>query len=331
MPTLKTTRIPHTDLEVSRLAYGGVRFAASDQKQVTTEEIRTGIEIVDAALEQGITFFDHADVYGYYGNGNGYGKSEEVFSAVWEAIPDARERMVLQSKCGILLPEDGGTTQYDFSYDHIVSAVAGSLRRLEVERLDILLFHRPDPLVEPDEVARAVAYLKAQGMIRYLGVSNHNVGQIALLQKSLDEPLVANQLQLSLLHHGLISDGVMVNTRGTPQAQSLFGLLDYCRLHGLQIQAWSPVAGGRLGNPAADAPASVHDSKQLMAELAAQKGCPEDAIALAWLLHHPAEIVPIIGTSRVDRLQASCEADRVELSREEWYRLLAAIRGKNVP
>lgn len=324
MPTLKTTRIPRTDLEVTRLAYGGVRFAAWDRKPVTAEEVRRGVEIVDVALEQGITLFDHADVYGY-------GKCEEVFSAVWEAIPDARERMVLQSKCGIRLPEDGRPTEYDFSYEHITSAVEGSLRRLGVEQLDLLLLHRPDALVEPDEVARAVASLKDRGMIRYLGVSNHNSGQIALLQNSLDEPLVANQLELSLLHHGLISDGLVVNTSGTPQAHSISGLLDYCRLHGLQVQAWSPAAGGRIGTPREDAPASVHETKRLVAELATQKGCPEDAVMLAWLLRHPAEIVPIIGTSRVDRLRDSCEADRVELSREEWYRLLAAARGKNVP
>ena len=324
MPTLKTTRIPRTDLEVSRLAYGGVRFAAWDHNPITAEEIRKGVEIVDVALEQGITLFDHADVYGY-------GKCEEVFSAVWEAIPDARERMVLQSKCGIRMPEDGRPTEYDFSYERITSAVEGSLRRLGVEQLDLLLLHRPDALVEPDEVARAVASLKDRGMIRYLGVSNHNAGQIALLQSSLDEPLVANQLALSLLHHGLISDGLTVNTSGTPQAQSVSGLLDYCRLHGLQVQAWSPAAGGRIGTPREDAPASVHDTKRLVAELAARKGCPEDAVVLAWLLRHPAEIVPIIGTSRVDRLRASCEADRVELSREEWYRLLAAARGMNVP
>ena len=325
MSGLRTTRIPHTDLEVSRLAYGGVQFAAWDRNPITAEEIRKGVELVDVALEQGITLFDHADIYGH-------GKCEEVFSAVWEAIPDARERMVLQSKCGIRRPgDDKSITHYDFSYEHITSAVEGSLKRLKVERLDVLLLHRPDALVEPDEVARAVAHLKTQGMIRYLGVSNHNIGQIALLQRSLAEPLVANQLELSLLHHGLISDGLIVNTPGTPQAQSLSGLLDYCRLHGLQIQAWSPAAKGRLGSPLGDAPRSVHDTKRLVMELAARKGCPEDAIVLAWLLHHPAEIVPIIGTSRPDRLRASCEADRVELSREEWYRLLAAACGRSVP
>ena len=229
MSGLRTTRIPHTDLEVSRLAYGGVQFAAWDRNPITAEEIRKGIELVDVALEQGITLFDHADIYGH-------GKCEEVFSAVWEAIPGARERMVLQSKCGIRRPEDDKSiTHYDFSYEHITSAVEGSLKRLKVERLDVLLLHRPDALVEPDEVARAVAHLKTQGMIRYLGVSNHNIGQIALLQRSLAEPLVANQLELSLLHHGLISDGLIVNTPGTPQAQSLSGLLDYSRLHGLQI------------------------------------------------------------------------------------------------
>ena len=324
MATLTSTRIPHTDLEVSRLAYGGVRFAAWDRSPVTADEIRSGVEIVDVALEQGITFFDHADIYAY-------GKCEEVFSAVWEAIPDARERMVLQSKCGIRLLEDGEPTRYDFSYERITSSVEGSLRRLKVEQLDVLLLHRPDALVEPDEVARAFAHLKTEGMVRHFGVSNHNVGQIALLQNSLDEPLVANQLELSLLHHGLISDGLIVNTPGVPQSQSISGLLDYCRLHGLQVQAWSPAAQGRIVSPRDDATAEVLEAKRLVAELAEQKGCPEDAVVLAWLLHHPADIVPIVGTSRADRLRDSCVADGVELTDDEWYRLLAAARGVNVP
>jgi predicted oxidoreductase len=321
MSPITKVRIPQTELDVSRLAYGTTSLATWDLSPVTPKEIRKGIQIVEAALENGITFFDHADIYAY-------GKCEEVFSAVWEAIPDAREQMVLQSKCGIRLFEGGEETRYDFSYERIVSSAEGSLRRLKVEQLDLLLLHRPDPLVEPDEVARAFALLKTRGMVRHFGVSNHSASQIALLQGSLDEPLVANQLKLSLLHNSLISDGLSINQTGVAQSPGVSGLLDYCRLHGLQVQAWSPAAQGHIVSPPDDAPDTTLEAKRLVGEIAAKKGCPEDAIALAWLLHHPANIMPIIGTSRPARLESSVAADSVELTNDEWARLLSAARGK---
>lgn len=321
MSTITKVRIPHTELDVSRLSYGTASLASWDLSPVTPEEIRKGIQIIEAALENGITFFDHADIYAY-------GKCEEVFSAVWEAIPDAREQMVLQSKCGIRFLEGGEETRYDFSYERIVSSVEGSLRRLKVEQLDLLLLHRPDPLVEPDEVARAFALLKSRGMVRHFGVSNQSASQIALLQGSLDEPLVANQLKLSLLHHGLISDGLSVNQTGIAEATGVSGLLDYCRLHGLQIQAWSPAAQGHIVNPPDDAPDTTLETNRLVKDIAAKKGYPEEAIVLAWLLHHPAEIMPIIGTSRPTRLESSVAADKVVLTNDEWSRMLSAARGQ---
>ncbi|MDX1605849.1 MAG: aldo/keto reductase, partial [Candidatus Competibacterales bacterium] len=234
-------------------------------------------------------------------------------------------RIVLQSKVGIRFADDppGSPLRYDFSHDHIVGAVDGILERLQVESLDLLLLHRPDPLAEPDEVARAFSALARQGKVRYFGVSNHNASQIALLQRSVEQPLVVNQLELNPLHAHLIDDGVMVN-RIDGRHAAASGILDHCRLEGILIQAWSALAGGRLARPEELAAAVV-------AALAADHQVSAEAIVLAWLLRHPAGIQPLIGTLNPARIAACCAADRVELSREDWYRLYTAARGEVLP
>jgi len=282
------------------------------------------VRAVITAYEQGITLFDHADIYAR-------GKSEEAFAAAWNVIP--RDKIVLQSKCGIRfpgVPNPDDPQRYDFSYEHIIASVEGSLRRLRTDYLDILLLHRPDALVEPEEVARALDELHASGKVRYFGVSNHNVAQIALLQASLTQPLIANQVQLSLLHHYLISEGVVVNVENKPEALAS-GILDYCRLHGILIQAWGPVANGQVLNPPADAAPRVKNTAALVAQMAQRHGTTPEAIALAWLLRHPAGIQPIIGTTKPERIVASCQADAVTLTREEWYVLFNAGRGEPLP
>jgi predicted oxidoreductase len=208
--------------------------------------------------------------------------------------------------------------------------VEGSLRRLNTDRLDVLLLHRPDALVEPEEVAGAFVELRQSGKVRYFGVSNHTAAQIALLQRHLDQPLVINQVELNILHAHLIDDGVSANQEGTRYAGAA-GMLDYCRLHDVMIQAWSPVAKGKLVNPPARADQRIRKTAALVTELARAKGTSKEAIALAWLLKHPARIQPIVGTTKLDRLIASCRADTLSLSREEWYALFAAGRGASVP
>jgi predicted oxidoreductase len=244
-----------------------------------------------------------------------------------------RDQVVLQSKCGIRFggqPNPADPHRFDFSYEHIIASTEGILRRLDTDYLDILLLHRPDALVEPEEVARAFTELQDAGKVRYFGVSNHNVGQMALLQKYVTQPLVVNQLEINLLHSYLINDGILVNQTANTYAGAT-GILDYCRLHGILVQAWAPVAGGQLFNPAADAPAHIHNTAQLVAEMASAKETSKEAIVLAWLLRHPAGIQPVVGTTKPERVKASCLADGISLSREEWYALFIAGRGEALP
>ncbi len=324
---MRTYRIPQTTTDVSRIAYGCMNIGGSwDRSPLTDAEISRASRAVHAALEGGITLFDHADIYCR-------GKSEEVFGAVLRSSPGLRAKMVLQSKCGIRVagdPVPGLPGRYDFSAGHILASVEGSLRRLGTETLDVLLLHRPDPLVEPEEVARAFDALHRSGKVRSFGVSNHTAGQIELLRSAVDQPLVINQVELSLLHHHLVNEGVIAdrNEAGSPRAE---GTLDYCRLHNILIQAWAPVAGGQLFDPAPDAEGRVRAASELVAAMAAEKGTSSEAVALAWLLRHPAHIQPIIGTTQPGRIAASCLADGVELSREEWYALFTAGRGAKVP
>ncbi len=324
---MNTYPLAHTSLHVSRLAYGCMHLGGSwNANPPTSEEKNKAALLIETALEQGINFFDHADIYTR-------GKSETVFGEILAASPGLRETIILQSKCGIRFPDTptpGAPGRYDFSYAHILLSVEDSLTRLQTDYLDILLLHRPDPLVDPLEVARAFDELHKSGKVRYFGVSNHTAGQIALLQKYVHQPLIANQVELNLLHSGLITEGILANQDGVTYTAAL-GTLDYCRLHGIMIQAWAPVAGGNLIAPGPNADAAAQRVAPLIARLAEEKGTTREAVALAWLLRHPAGIQPVVGTTNRDRLIASCAADSVTLSREEWYALLVAARGKPVP
>lgn len=315
---MKTMRLGTTPLEVSCIALGCMRLS---------QDRREALASIRAALDQGINFFDHADIYGR-------GQREESFSAIWEESPGLRGRIFLQSKCGIRPDWDLnplGAKRYDFSAAHILAAVEGSLRRLKTDYLDVLLLHRPDALVEPEEVARAFDQLHSQGKVRYFGVSNHTAAQMQLLQRWVRQPLVADQLQLSLVHTQLIDEGIDMN-RDVAGANSSEGTLEYCRLHDITIQAWSPLAGGLLGSRAPSPPdVRLASAAAKVAEIAAAKGVSAEAVLIAWLLRHPARIQPIIGTMNPQRIAAACQADGIELSREEWYVLYIAGRGRDIP
>jgi predicted oxidoreductase len=324
---MKAFKLAQTNLEVSRIVLGCMGLSNRwDTSPYTPEEVRHAIQLVEIAVAQGINFFDHADIYAR-------GKSEQVFGEVLKAIPGLRERVVIQTKCGIRFPgtpQGGEPGRYDFSYDHIVTSVDGSLKRLGIDQIDVLLLHRPDPLMEPDEVARAFDAVHRAGKVRYFGVSNFSASQMALLQKSLGHPLVVNQLEISLLHHHLINEGVGVNQTGYTYGGTT-GTLDYCRLHDIRIQAWTPVARGRIFDPPSDAPAYVIETANLIADLARELNTSREAIALGWLLRHPAGIQPVIGTTKIERLLDSCKVDTVTLTREAWYALFTAARGNAVP
>ncbi|MDJ0918730.1 MAG: aldo/keto reductase [Woeseiaceae bacterium] len=304
---------------VSRIAYGCMNLGQLDA-------VEDRERLIDTALAAGINFYDHADIYGA-------GYCETVFGELLKRNPAWRDHMLIQSKCGIRFAGDtygdSAPSRYDFSFEHIMRSVDGILERLQIEQLDILLLHRPDLLMEPDEVARAFDALSSSGKVKDFGVSNFDGRQIELLQRSLDQDLIVNQVEVSLLHAELIAEGARVNTgQGFAPAS---GTLDYCRLNNISIQAWSPVAGGRLFGPAADAPQHIHDASALVYELADRYATNASAILLAWLLRHPAGIQPVLGTTNPERLRQSTEADGIELSREDWYGLLERAQGRSVP
>jgi len=315
---MRTQTYPGTSLVASRLAFGCMRFP-TDRSAV--------IKAVRTALDQGINFFDHADVYQA-------GRCEEAFSVMWSEVPGLRDQIILQSKCGIRRgePTPQSPTRYDFSYEHIIEAVHGSLKRLQTDHLDILLLHRPDPLVEPEEVARAFNELHAAGKIRYFGLSNHTGSQIDLLKTAVAQPLIANQLEISVWHPTLLNSGVIFNQDLPLHPVRGEGTLEYCRTHKITVQAWGPLAAGRLtGKPLDQADERTVKAAAVVQEMARARGVSPDAILLAWLLKHPAKIQPIIGSMNPQRIKESCQADSIELTREEWYTLFGAGRGSPMP
>lgn len=321
--------LPHTDLQVSRLIAGCMGLGGGwDRTTVINAAIeKQGRDFVDTAFELGINFFDHANIYAR-------GRAEEVFGRLFKQTPSLRERMVLQSKVGIRWEDDpAGTPQrFDFSYEHIVEAVDAILQRLNTTHLDILLLHRPDPLMEGEEVARAFARLKKEGKVRYFGVSNQNRSTMAYLQHFLPDPLIANQLEMNLMHSGFAEATISFNQAAPGYPDGWEGVVEYCRLKGVSLQAWSPLARGLLtGGDLSDVGPAVVKTAALVQELADAYAVSAEAIVLAWLLRHPAGIMPVLGTSRGDRLRACAESVKVKLTRDEWCRLFEAARGAKMP
>ena len=282
---------------------------------------------VDAALEAGITLFDHADIYRR-------GKSEAVFGEVLAATPGLRERIRLQTKCGIRLNERGLETHYDLSRDAIIERVNGSLERLRTDYVDVLLLHRPDPLMDPAEVAAAVGKLMAEGKVRALGVSNMSGEQIAFLQDSLETPVVANQLEMSLLKRAWLESTVLVNHPEAADYSFPHGTIEYCARQGITLQAYGALARGHYtGNPPERPTPAEAATAALLADMARDKGTTSEAVLLGWLMRHPAGIAPVIGTANPDRIRACAGAARVAetMTRAEWYKLWVTARGSNIP
>ena len=319
--------LAHTNLRVSRLAYGTWHMGGTWDKTAPTSELKErAYRLVATAVDAGINHIDLADIYTL-------GKSDEVVGYAFKQDPSLRDKVILQEKCGIIIgsdPEYGPPGRYDFSAEHLIKTVERSLTRLGTDRVEILTLHRPDLLVDYEEVAQAIQRLYHGGKFLHLGVSNHTAAQIELLKRYVHQPIVLNQLQISLRHHHLISDGVLANMTGFANTNTA-GLLDYCRLNDILVQAWSPNAGGKVFTSDNLGGDGEHGLAQKIGEIARKHDTTEDAIALAWLLRHPMGIQPILGTLNGDRIKNSVPADRVELSRKEWYALLEAARGEPVP
>jgi len=306
---MKLFRLPGTELTASSVVAGMMRI-----KDLTDAEI---VELVGAAGAAGITMFDHADIYGGQNH-----FCESRFGQALKLTSSQREAIILQTKCGIV-PRPG-QPYYDFSHDHIIAQVEGSLKALQTDYIDILLLHRPDTLVEPAEVAQAFDELQAAGKVRYFGVSNHTPGQIELLRRYVRQPLVANQVQLSLTHSPLIAQGIAANMAADAQSVSRdLGLLDYARLHDITLQAWSPFQSGFftgvfLGDP------KYATLGALLDKLAATYHVTPMGLATAWIIRHPANIQVVTGTTKPARLAEAAAGSDVVLTRADWYELFKA-------
>lgn len=305
---MKYIKVPNTDMNASEISLGCMRIPS-----MTNQEIST---LVHTALDEGINFFDHADVYGG-------GKSEAKFAEAIGMNPSLREKMILQTKCGIR------KGSFDFSKEHILEAVDGSLKRLRTDYLDVLLLHRPDALVEPEEVAEAFTILETSGKVKYFGVSNQNPMQIELLCKFVKQKIHFNQLQLSITNTGMIDAGINVNMQIDRSINRDGSILDYCRLKDIIVQPWSPFQYGFFEGVFLDNP-KFPELNQTINAIAADKGVTNTAIAIAWLLRHPAHMQPILGTTNPQRVKDSCQASGITLTREEWYQIYLAA-GNQLP
>jgi predicted oxidoreductase len=325
---MKIMPLQRRNISTSRLILGCMGFGGGwDQTPITDEHILKAERAIDAALATGITMFDHADIYTK-------GKAETVFGKILKERPDLREKIVIQSKCGIRFPDGDIPNRYDFSKEHILKSVDGILERLGIEYLDILLLHRPDPLVEPEEVAEAFDILKTAGKVRNFGVSNMSAAQIRLLQAYCNDPLIVNQLELSLNRIDFLEQGVFTNQKAGTDINFSEGLLEFSRLENIQVQAWAPLAYGKYSGRELDNPSeSVLKTKQLVQKLAEEKETTSEAIVLGWLMRHPAIIQPVIGTTNPERIQNCGDAVRQSeiMTREEWYSLYVASRGGMMP
>jgi predicted oxidoreductase len=309
---MKTYSVPHSSLSVSSIVLGLMRIADKSDAEIR--------ELFDTAVEAGVTMVDHADIYG--------GERHRCEARFGEAVtlsPADRERIQIQSKVGIR------ERFFDFSAEHILRSVDESLAALRTDYLDVLLLHRPDTLMEPEEVASAFDRLHAAGKVRNFGVSNHTPGQIELLKTAVKQPLLFNQVQLSIVHASLVAQGVAANMRDLDQSASRdVGLLDYSRLKGMTLQAWSPVqAGFRMGVFVGDRD-RYGELNDVMDELAAKYGITPTGVAIAWITRHPANIQVVLGTTQPGRVRECVAGAGVELTRQEWYRLFLAA-GNTLP
>ncbi|WP_438494858.1 aldo/keto reductase [Paenibacillus sp. IHBB 3054] len=303
---VKKIKAGNSQLEVAQISLGCMRIADLSPQEADVH--------IHSALEAGIDFFDHADIYAA-------GKAEEVFGDVLAASPGMRDQLMIQTKCGI---RQGF---FDFSKEHIVQSVENSLKRLKTDYVDVLLLHRPDTLMEPEEVAEAFDFLEQKGMVKHFGISNLNPLQIELLKKNVKQPLLFNQLQLSIMVSGMIDAGFNVNMTNSGSVVHDGGILEYSRLHDLTIQPWSPFQYGFfegvfLGNE------KFPELNEVIGRLAAEKEVADTAIAIAWLLRHPANMQPIVGTTNTQRLLDISKASDITLTRQEWYEIYRAAGNK---
>lgn len=297
-----------SDLEVPAVAVGCMRIADMPQKDVEA--------LISWCLDHGLTFFDHADIYGR-------GRSEEVFGAALASLGIDRSELILQSKCGIVPGK-----RYDFSREHIVSSVDGILKRLQTEYLDVLVLHRPDALMEPDEVASAFDELRRTGKVRHFGVSNMKPSQIELLRRSVPERILCDQLQFSLTDSNMVAQGLEVNLTWPGSCDRDGSVLDWCRMNDVTIQTWSPFQHGFFEGSFIGDRANYPELNDVLDRVAKAHRITPTGVAAAWVLRHPAKMQLVTGTTKIARLEEILAGAGVRLTREEWYELYLAAGHK---
>ena len=303
---MKKINLGNSSLQVPNIAVGCMRINSIDSQKAEA--------FVQKSLELGANFFDHADVYGG-------GECERIFADAIHMSPQVRENIILQSKCGIR------PGMFDFSKEHILTSVDGILKRLKTDYLDVLLLHRPDALVEPEEVAAAFEELETSGKVRHFGVSNQKPMQIMLLQKFVKQPIIANQLQLSITNATMIGNGLEVNMLTDNAIDRDGSILDYCRVHDITIQPWSPFQYGFFEGVFLDNDKFPELNKTIN-QIAEKYHVTNTTIAIAWLLRHPANMQPVIGTMNQNRLEEICKASDIYLTKEEWYQIYISTGNK---
>ena len=308
---MKNIDIVNGSQNVSTIIQGCMRMPNLTKEEAT--------RVIRTAFDCGINFFDHATCYGN-------GEAEIRFGEAFPLTGIRREDILIQSKCGLCFDRN----EFDWTKENILSSVNDSLRRLQIDYLDTLLLHRPDVLFEPEEVAEAFDELQKSGKVRYFGVSNLMPMQIELLKKYVKQPLIINQLQLSLEQSQLIDQALYMNNKTTDFSINRDGsALDYCRLHDITIQAWSPLQFGMFGGSFIDHP-DFPELNKALAEIAERENVTKASVAIAWILRHPAKMQVIIGSMNPEHIKEACTAPEVKLSHHDWYALYLAA-GKFLP
>ncbi|MBR5260645.1 MAG: aldo/keto reductase [Oscillospiraceae bacterium] len=306
---MKYSQIGNTGIEASRIALGMMRASAHGPARMQ--------ELLETAIETGINFVDHADIYGREN------PSEGIFGEVMKQKPELREKFIIQTKCGIC------RGYYDSSYEHIMESVDQSLRRMNIDYIDFLLLHRPDALMEPEEIAKAFDELQASGKVRHFGVSNMNPGQIENIKRCVKQEISIDQVQMSIVHAPMIDSGIFVNMTEPEAVVRDGGLIDYAQCKNMTLQAWSVVQaswakGSFLNNP------EFPELNAVLERVADKYGITKAAAAIAWILRHPAKIQAIAGTANPEHLREIAKAAEVELTRPEWYELYLSA-GRQLP
>lgn len=319
------TYLPHA----SRLIYGCMNLGGNWQASaVNNEHVKQAESMIDACLEQGINMFDHADIYSH-------GLAEAAFGQALKNQRQLRDSMIIQSKCGIRFAngQDQKVKRFDFSKDWILNSVEQSLTRLNTDYLDILFLHRPDPLMQPEEVAEAFRQLKQSGKVKYFAVSNMNAYQIDLLQQACPMPLIANQIEMSLAQLDWLNEGVFANQTNLSQVGFNPGTIEHSRLNNIQMQSWGSMAQGLFagGSKTQLAIEPIRKTAELVAELAAEYQTSIESIVLGFLWRHPMKMQTVVGSLNEERIKACAKVENISLTAEHWYQLFELSRGEELP